>query len=88
MSVLTGAFFWYLSPLGLGFRFVSDSSADVQIAKGIYHFSYLILNPAMVLAWMALPLFRKRGLADFGWRLLGLIFVLLVGCIAAIFAIV
>lgn len=87
MCVLVGAFLWYLSPLGLGFAFGSKSRIDIQIAEGIFYFSYLILNPAMVLAWLALPLFHRRGLVDFGWRLLRLLALLWLGCIAAIFAI-
>lgn len=78
---------WFMSPLGLGFRF-GAAATHIQIADGIFRFSYFILNPSMVFAWLALPLFHRRGLADFGWRLLGLISVLLLGCIAAIFAIV
>jgi hypothetical protein len=87
MLVLTAAFMVLMSPLAFGFRFAAQPT-HVQIADGIFRFSFFILNPSMVLAWLALPFFHRRSLADFGWRLLGLIILLLVGCFGAVVAIV
>lgn len=87
IAVLNIAFVWFMSPLGLGFALGSPGT-QLQIADGIFRFSYFIANPSMVLAWLALPLLRQRGHAGFGWRLLGFMLLLLMGCAAAVIALV
>ena len=83
--VLTAVFLWFMSPLGLGLR-MGATGTRRQIAEGVFRFSYFILNPSMLFAWLALPLFHQRGHAVFGWSLLAFISALLVGCIAVVFA--
>jgi hypothetical protein len=76
MLVLSLAFVWFMSPLGLGF-YRGAGSVRLEIADGMFRFSYFILNPAMVLVWAALPWFHHHGQSGFGWRLLGFIAALL-----------
>lgn len=85
--VLNAAFLWLMSPLGLGFQ-TGSPGTRLQIADGIFRFSYFVLNPSMVISWLALPFFRQRGHAGFGWRLLGFTMLLLAGCAAAVFALI
>lgn len=85
MAVLTLAFVWFMSPLGLGFR-MGGAGVRLQMADGLFRFSYFIVNPSMVLLWMGLPWFHCRGIASVGWKLLGFVLLLLLGCAATVFA--
>lgn len=85
MAVLTLAFLWFMSPFGLGFR-MGGGDVGLQIADGLFRFSYFIVNPSMLILWLALPWFHRRGMASIGWKLLAFVVLLLLGCAATVFA--
>ena len=60
---------------------VWPAGAVGEVADGIFRFSLLILTPAMVLAWLAMPIVRDRINERFGWTLLGMIAMLWTLCV-------
>lgn len=87
MVILSASFLWFMSPIALGFR-PWPTGTRLEIADGIFRFSYFIVNPSMVILWLALPWFHGRELTSVGWKLLGFVALLLVGCIAAVLTLV
>ncbi len=69
--MLSLAFLWLVWAIGWLATDGEGGTIIAQMLVGAVRFSVMLLTPALLVLWLALPWLHQRGRAALGWRALG-----------------